>query len=145
VRGPWIGALAALCAAAGLVGCGGSSGSSADTAAVQQTVTKVLHALGSGDGATVCSLATKDGQAALAKALPHSTCPQVVDLVSAHLSSAQKQGLQSAKVGKVKVDGDHASVPSSAITTSKGTLKGFLQGAPTKLTKQSDGSWKISG
>lgn len=137
--------MAVLLTGVGLVGCGGSSGSSADTTAVQQTVTKVLHGLGSGDGATVCSLATKDGQAALAKAIPHSTCPQVVDLVSAHLSSAQKQGLQNAKVGKVKIDGNHASVSDSAITTTKGTLKGFLEGTPTKLTKQSDGSWKISG
>jgi hypothetical protein len=95
----------------------------------------------------VCSLATKDGQAALAKAIPHASCTQVVDLVSAHLSSAEKQALQSAKVGKVTIDGSHASVSDSAITSSKGSLKGFLTAgsAPTKLTKQSDGSWKISG
>ena len=144
-RGPR--ALAAIAVMAGVVGCGGSSSSASDTAAVQQTVTKVLHALGSGDGKTVCSLATKDGQSALAKAVPHSTCAQVVDLVSVHLSSAVKQALESAKVGKVTISGNHASVSDSAITSSKGSLKGFLQtgSAPTKLTKQSDGSWKISG
>ncbi|HEY3727266.1 MAG TPA: hypothetical protein VGL51_08845 [Solirubrobacteraceae bacterium] len=127
-----------------IVGCG--SGGSGDTGQVQQTLTKVLHALGSGDGATVCSLATKAGQNALANA-GHSTCQQVVKLVSDHLSPAQKTALENAKVGKVTIDGKHATVSDSAITTSKGSLKGFLQtgSAPTQLTKQSDGTWKISG
>jgi hypothetical protein len=144
---PWSQTVAVAAVSMAAVGCGGSSSSSSDTAAVQQTVTKVLHGLGSGDGKTVCALATKDGQAALAKAVPHSTCAQVVDLVSAHLGSAEKEGLQNAKVGKVTIDGSHASVSDSAITSSKGSLKGFLQSgsAPTQLTKQSDGTWKISG
>ena len=139
--------MAAAAISAAVVGCGGSSSSSADTAAVQQTVTKVMHALGSGDGKTVCALTTKDGQASLAKAIPHATCVQVVDLVSAHLTSAQKQGLQTAKVAKVNINGNKATVSDSAITSSKGSLKGFLQtgAAPTQLTKESDGSWKISG
>jgi hypothetical protein len=130
-----------------IVGCGSSGNSSADTTAVKQTVSRVLHALGSGDGTTVCALATKDGQAALAKAVPHSTCAQVVQLVGAHLSPTQKAGLESAKIGKVTLNGDHASVPDSSITSAKGSLKGFLESgsAPTQLTKQSDGSWRISG
>jgi hypothetical protein len=140
----WIRALAAAAVSLTVVGCGSSG--SGDTGQVQQTVSKVLHALGSGDGATLCSLATKAGQADLAKA-GHSTCPKVVKRVSDQLSPAQKAALQSAKVGKVKVDGTHATVPASAITSSKGSLKGFLQSgsAPTQLTKQSDGTWKISG
>ncbi len=144
---PWSQTLAVAAVSVAVVGCGGSGSSSSDTAAVQQTLTKVLHALGSGDGTTVCALATKDGQATLAKAVPHSTCAQVVDLVSAHLSSAEKQGLQNAKVGKVTISGNNASVSDTAITSTKGSLKGFLQAgaAPTKLTKQSDGTWKISG
>ncbi|HEY2260332.1 MAG TPA: hypothetical protein VGH45_11495 [Solirubrobacteraceae bacterium] len=139
---PWIRVLAVGTVSLSIVGCGGSG----DTSQVQQTVTKVLHALGSGDGATVCSMATRAGQAALANA-GHSSCQRVVGLVSDHLTPAQKAGLQSAKVGKVKIDGSHATVPASAITSSKGSLKGFLQSdsAPTQLTKQSDGTWKLSG
>jgi hypothetical protein len=136
-----------IATAVGVAGCGGGSSSSGDAAKVADTVTRVLHALGSGDGATVCSLATEQGQQTLAQALPHSTCQQVVQLVSQHLSAAQKAALQSAKVGKVKINGSHASVPDASITSAKGSLKGFLTegSAPTKLTKQSDGSWKISG
>jgi hypothetical protein len=146
VGNPWTRALAATAVSLMIASCGGSS-SSNDVAGVQQTVTRVLHALGKEDGTTVCSLATKAGQAVLAKAVPNSTCVQVVDLVSAHLSPAQKAGLESAKVGQVKIDGSHATVPDHAITSSKGSLKGFLEAgsAPTRLTKQADGSWKISG
>jgi hypothetical protein len=140
-------ALAALgvIIATGLAGCGGSS--SGDAAKVSDTVTRLLHALGRGDGAGVCSLATRAGQKTLARALPNSTCPKVVELVSRHLSPSQKAGLESAKVGKVHINGSHASVPNTSITSPKGSLKGFLQAgsAPTRLTKQSDGSWKISG
>jgi hypothetical protein len=142
-------ALAALgvIIAAGLPGCGGGGDSSGDATKVSDTVTRVLHALGHGDGATVCSLATTAGQKTLARALPHSTCPKVVELVSRHLSPSQKVGLETAKVGKVRISGSHATVPDTSITSPKGSLKGFLQAGstPTKLTKQSDGSWKISG
>ncbi len=133
-------------AVVGLAGCGGGS-SSADRAKVSDTVSRVLHALGQGDGATVCSLTTESGQRTLARQVPHSTCAQVVKLVGEHLSPAQKAGLESAKVGKVDVKGSHASVPNSSITSPRGTLKGFLAAgaAPTRLTRQSDGSWKISG
>jgi hypothetical protein len=146
VGNPWTRALAVSAASLMLASCGGTS-SSSDAPQVQRTVTRVLHALGRGDGATVCSLATKAGQAVLAKAVPNSTCIQVVDLVSAHLSPAQKAGLESAKVGKVTINGSHATVPDQAITSSKGSLTGFLDAgnAPTQLTKQSDGTWKISG
>jgi hypothetical protein len=134
-------------AGAGLAGCGGGGSSSGDAAKVSNTVTRVLHALGHGDGATVCSLATTAGQRTLAQALPHSTCPKVVQLVGRHLSPAQRAGLESAKVGRVNISGGHASVPDTSITSPTGSLKGFLRAgaAPTKLTKQSDGSWKISG
>jgi hypothetical protein len=141
-------ALAALgvATAVGLAGCGGG-GSSADKAKVSDTVTRVLHALGRGDGAIVCSLTTKAGQQTLARQVPHSSCPQVVQLVGEHLSPAQKAGLESATVGKVNVNGSHASVPNSSITSPRGSLKGFLDAgaAPTRLTRQSDGTWKISG
>jgi hypothetical protein len=148
VGGRLLAGVIAVALSVGVTACGGSGGSSsADTTAVQRTVTQVLHALASGNGATVCSLATPAGRGTLAKALPHSTCTRVVDLVSAHLSATQKQALGTAKVGKVTINGDHATVPDTSITSAKGSLKGFLQSgaAPTRLTKQSDGSWRISG
>jgi hypothetical protein len=50
-------------------------------------------------------------------------------------------------VGKVTLNGDHASIRAGQITTTQGSLKGFLQASapPTKLARQSDGSWKIAG
>ena len=67
--------------------------------------------------------------------------------MSAHLSSAAEAALQSAKVGKVTIDGSHASVSDSRHHQLQGLAQGLPDAgsAPTKLTKQSDGSWKISG
>ncbi|MGI8506103.1 MAG: hypothetical protein ACR2MK_04745 [Solirubrobacteraceae bacterium] len=139
--------LAALAVSAILAACGGSSSnSSPDAAHVKQTITRAFHALATGDGATLCSLATADGQRALAAAAPHSTCAKVVALVGAHLTPSQKAALESVQVSKVTIDGDHATVKSSDLTVAHGSLKGFIDSgsAPTRLAKQSDGSWKIS-
>jgi hypothetical protein len=128
-----------------VAGCGGGGGSS-DAAKVKQTVTSAFIALATGNGSGFCSLATAAGQATLAKTVKGSTCAKVVTLVSEHLSAEQKTGLRNARVNKVTISGDHATVKNSDISTSKGTLKGFLAaGAPTMLTKESDGSWKLSG
>jgi hypothetical protein len=50
-------------------------------------------------------------------------------------------------VGTVTINGDHASIRDGDITSTQGKLKGFLQASapPTKLTRQSNGTWKISG
>jgi hypothetical protein len=137
-----------LCAAVAVAvgGCGGSSGGSSDSAKVKQTIENAFTALANGNGSGFCSLATSGGQATLAKALPGSSCAKVVALVSKHLSAQQKTGLRHAQVGKVTISGAHATVKSSDISTSQGTLKGFLSSSdkPTTLTKQSDGSWKLS-
>ncbi len=141
------GGVAALAAAGLLVGCGGSSGSGGDAASVKQTVTRAFGALAAGDGATLCSLATQAGQRTLASALPHSTCAKVVELVSVHLTPLQKAGLESVQIKKVTVAGDHATINDADFSSSRGSLKGFISSnsAPTRLTKQPDGSWKISG
>jgi len=142
VGNPRIRALAAAVVALSLAGCGSSS----DAVQVRQTVASALHALGSGDGAGFCSEATQVGQTKLARTVPGSTCPQVIELVGKHLSPAQKSALQSVKVGPVTIRGDQASVTASAITSSRGTLKGFLQkGSPATLLTKSGGTWKISG
>jgi hypothetical protein len=139
---------AALSVGVVVAGCGGSSGSgSSDTAKVKQSVESAFTALANGNGSGFCSLATPSGQATLAKALPGSSCAKVVTLVSEHLSALQKAGLRNAHVNKVTISGDHATVKDSDISTSQGTLKGFLNTGdkPTMLTKGSDGSWKLSG
>jgi hypothetical protein len=138
--------LAAVAVSGVLAACGGSS-SNNDAAQVKQTVTRAFRALATGDGATLCSLATPAGQKTLAAGLPHSTCAEVVKVVSLHLSPQQKAGLESVQVKKVVVNGSHATVSDADLTSAHGTLKGFINpnSPPTKLTKQSDGSWKLSG
>jgi len=139
--------LAGLAVSAVLAACGGGgSSSSPDAAKVKQSITRAFHALAAGDGATLCSLTTAAGQQALASAAPHSTCAKVVALVGAHLTPSQKAALNSVQVNKVTVSADHATVNSSDLTVAHGSLKGFIdsKSAPTRLTKQPDGSWKIS-
>jgi hypothetical protein len=146
VRSLSIRLLAAVAVSAALAACGGSS-SNNDVAQVKQTLSRAFRALATGDGATLCSLATPAGQKELASGLPHSTCPAVVKLVSEHLSPQQKAGLESVQVKKVVVSGNQATVSDADLTSARGTLKGFITptSPPSKLTKQSDGSWKLSG
>lgn len=138
----------ALCALVGACGSSSSASSTADNATqVKHTLTTVFHALASGDGKTLCSLATPQGRQRLAAALPHTSCAGIVKLVTAHLSHAQKAALASIQIKKVTVHGSVATVSDTAITSTRGSLAGFIQpgSAPTTLTKQPDGSWKISG
>jgi hypothetical protein len=146
VRNPGRRAFSALVISITLAACGSSS-SSNDGAAVKQTMTRALHALATGDGTTLCSLATPAGRKTLAAALPHQSCPSIVKLVSAHLSPALREGLASVKVKRVTISGNRATISDTDITSSQGTLQGFIQpnSPPTQLTKESDGSWKISG
>jgi hypothetical protein len=146
VRSLSIRLLGAVLVSASLAACGGGS-SSNDVAQIKQTVSRAFGALATGDGATLCSLATPAGQKELASGLPHSTCAAVVKLVSVHLSPQQKAGLESVQVKKVEINGNQATVSDADLTSARGTLKGFIdpKSPPTKLTKQSDGSWKLSG
>jgi hypothetical protein len=138
------GATAVLLAGSLVAGCGSGSD---DTARVKQTMTRELKSAADGDGATACSLATPSGQAKLARAVPGSTCEQVISLLSQRLPSQVKEGLRSAEIKKVTVNGDTATVQDADITSARGNLGGFLQpgSPPTILTKQPDGTWKISG
>lgn len=148
VRSLSIRLLAAVAVSAALAACGGGgSSSNNDAAQVKQTVSRAFSALATGDGATLCSLATAAGQKELASGLPHSTCAAVVKLVSEHLSPQQKAGLESVQVKNVVINGNQATVSDADLTSARGTLKGFIdpKSPPTKLTKQSDGSWKLSG
>jgi hypothetical protein len=139
--------VATLVVSTAAVGCGGGSGRPADAAGVRQTVTRFLHALGRGDGAAVCALATPAGRALLSGSVPHHTCAQVISLVSRRLRATTKAGMESVHVGKVTIHNGHASVSNTSITSSHGSLASFLKpgSPPTLLTKQSDGSWRITG
>ena len=136
-----------LVVAAAVAGCGGGGGGGADAAKVKQTVRQALTALADGNGPAFCALATAGAQAELARTTPGARCPQVVRTITHQLSPQVKLGLRHARVGTVTINGDHASIRDGNITSTRGTLKGFLQASapPTKLTRQSDGTWKIAG
>jgi ketosteroid isomerase-like protein len=124
----------------------GSRGGDGDIAKVKQTLTREMMAVAAGDSATACSLATPAGQARLARAVSGGSCEEVITLVAKHLPPALKAGLESAKVNRVTISGDTATVQDSDITSTRGSLAGFLQpgSAPTVFQKQPDGSWKIA-
>ena len=79
--------------------------------------------------------------------MPGASCAKVVDLVSGHLTAAQKAALSTVRIANVSVHGSQATVRSRDITSRRGSLRGFISksSAPTRLRKQSDGSWKIEG
>jgi hypothetical protein len=139
------GALGAAVLAMLATGCGG--GDSADTTQVKQTVQRALTALADGNGRVFCALATPGAQAELARTTPGASCPDVVIRISHQLSPKVKLGLRHAQVGTVTISGDSASIRDGSITSTEGKLTGFLQASapPTKLARQSDGTWKISG
>jgi hypothetical protein len=128
---------------------GGGGGSSEDENAVKQTVEQFLHAVAAGDGITACALATPEGQAKLLEEVgqPGQNCTSVVTFIVAGLSQETKDGLATATVGKVSIDGDTATVEDADITSSQGDLTTFLDpdSPPTLLTRQPDGTWKLSG
>jgi len=131
-----------------LAACGSAGApNTADGSHAAQTLTRAFHALASGDGATICGLATPAGQRSLAAAVPGSSCPKVIALVSPHLTSAQKAALASVRVKNVAVSGREATIKATDIVSSHGSLRGFLsaKSTPTRLHEESDGSWKIEG
>jgi hypothetical protein len=119
----------------------------ADVARVKQTVHAALADLARGDGKGFCTLATRAGQAELARTLPGYGCAKLIDYVAAHLSAPARTGLLHSQVQRVTIDGSTAKVNSADITATQGSLTGFLDdgGKPTTLVRQPDGSWKING
>jgi hypothetical protein len=138
------GALSAAVLAVAATGCGGGR---ADAAKVKQTVQQALTALADGNGPGFCALATAGAQAELARTTPGASCPDVVTRISRQLSPKVKLALRHARVGTVTITGDRASIRDGSITSTQGTLTGFLQASapPTKLARQSNGTWKIAG
>jgi hypothetical protein len=142
-----LGLAVAVSVSVAVAGCGGGGGGGADAASVKQTVRRALTALADGDGPAFCALATAGAQAELARTTPGAGCPQVVRRISHQLSPKVKLALRNARVGTVTIKDDQASIRDGDITSTRGTLKGFLQASapPTRLTRQSSGTWKISG
>lgn len=132
-----------------LAACGSSTPTPTrhDATQAKATITRAFRALASGDGATVCSLTTASGRRALAASLPHASCAQVVALASRHLTPAQRAALASIVVKRITLNGNRATVVDTDLSAKRGSLKGFIdpRSEPTRLSKQSDGSWKISG
>jgi hypothetical protein len=131
-----------------LVGCGGGRATdAADVAKVKATVQRALMALADGKGPAFCALATAGARAELARTTPGAGCAGVVRRISRELSDRVKLGLRNARVGKVSISRDRATIRAGEITSTRGTLKGFLQAsaAPTQLIRQPNGSWEIAG
>ena len=141
------GTLGSAALAVAVAGCGGGGGGGADAAKVKQTVRQALAALADGNGRAFCVLATAGARAELARTTPGAGCPQVVRRITNQLSPAVKLGLRNARVGTVTIHGDNASIRAGDITSTRGTLTGFLQASapPTRLSRQGDGTWKIAG
>jgi hypothetical protein len=131
-----------------VAGCGSThsrDGRPGDAAQVRRTVEMALSDLAHADGAAFCALATRAGQAQLARTLPGYSCAKLIKFVGDHLSQPARTGLLHARVGRVTISGSTAEVSAADITASQGSIKGFLNdgGKPTRLIRQPDGSWKI--
>ena len=128
---------------------GGGGGSSEDETAVKDTLEQFLHAVAAGDGVTACALATPEGQAKLVAEVGQagSNCTEVVSFFAASFSQDTRDGLATAKVKKVSFDGEKATVDDGDITSTQGDLGAFLDpdSHPTVLSRQPDGTWKLSG
>ena len=138
---------AAVAVMIAVAGCGGGGSRRADAVKVKETVGQALAALANGNGRAFCGLATAGARAELARTTPGASCPQVVRRISDQLSPAVRLGLRHALVGTVTIHGDRASIRPGDITSTRGALKGFLQASapPTRLSRQSNGTWKIAG
>jgi hypothetical protein len=139
----------ALAVAAGIAaaGCGSASTDGASASKVKQTVRAALGDLAVGDGAGFCSLATRAERARLATAFAAHSCPAAIHAVGSGLTPVHRAALRHAAVRTVTITGATATVRAADITTTSGSMKGFLSddGKPTTLVRRADGGWMISG
>ena len=132
-----------------LAGCGGGGG---QDQAVKQAVTQFLSAVGRGDGAAACKHVTPAGQRALANQIAAATkstrtvsCQLIITEIGKLLPADVKTGLQNARISKVTVSGDTASVRDQDIHAAKGNLQPFLQGGPSTKLQRVGGVWMVTG
>ena len=90
-----------------LAACGGGGGSSSDE--VRSTWKDAATAAAEGDGTHFCALVTSAGKRAITSqtSLP---CEDSVRLLGSRLSAADKAAIRGAKITKVTVHGDDATV-----------------------------------
>ena len=140
--------LVAACLAGIMVGACGSSHTSS-TASGEQQITDVvrsyLTAQTQGDGKTACSLLTPDGQRQLealvvkrANGLIASrpSCTDAVSLVHSFAGSKLLNALSTARVARVKVNGDNATAQ---------VVDGTAFAPQTVSLAKVGGAWRIAG
>jgi hypothetical protein len=126
---------AGLAVAVAIAGCGGGGGG--DLSSPAATTKTYLTGVGKGDGAAACSalsptLRQQALQSAKSSGIKASSCASLFAQVKAHLSSDQRKKFLDAKVTKVSVSGNTATVGVAGASSS-----------PT-LIKQG-GKWLITG
>ncbi|HWE11521.1 MAG TPA: hypothetical protein VG325_19395 [Solirubrobacteraceae bacterium] len=139
----------ALAVAAGVAaaGCGASSTDGASASGVEQTVRTALGYLAAGDGRGFCSLATRAERARLATEFAARSCSEAIHAVGSGLTPVHRAALRHADVTTVTISGATATVKAADITTTSGSMKGFLSGdgRPTTLVRRAGGRWIIGG
>lgn len=138
---------AVVAAGAVAAGCGAADHRAAAVAQVQHTVRTALGDLAAGNARALCALATPRERDRLARDLARPSCRQAMRTVSAGLSPLRRRALSHARVRDVRLDGDTATVAAADISWPGERPKPFLDddGAPTRLARQPDGRWLISG
>jgi hypothetical protein len=122
---------------AAVVGCGAGGNASPD--AVRSAWRTAAAAAAGGDGTGFCELVTSAGKQAITSQT-NLPCEDSVRLLGARLTAADKAAIRDAKITKVQVHGDDATV--SYVTTRSLAAVGFT--GRTSLHR-SDGRWLLVG
>jgi hypothetical protein len=131
-----------------LVGaCGGSS---SQTDKAKSAVTGFFRAVADDKGDPACNLLTDAAVGELDKIAFSLTapgsCPEAIRIVNRQLDSDAKKALKSAKVNRVTITGDRASVADNDIVLKSGGTTGLFRNSnpePLQLQKVG-GDWKIA-
>jgi hypothetical protein len=104
-------------------------------------VKSFLAAAADGDGRKACGLTDAAGRRRLEKAAGGRVgCERVIAVFAQRLPANVKTGLRSVEVGRVRIEGDRATV--TDLRQSKGGT--LPSGTPIVLAKHG-GDWKVSG
>jgi hypothetical protein len=144
--------------AAGLVGllaltvvAAGCGESDSDEEAVKSTVAGFLEDVADGDGGAGCARLTEAGVREFSSAAfflqAPATCPEAIKVANGQLSDDQKKALRTAKVNRVTVSGERATVADSDIeldVEGDGSIL-FLNNDPKPFQLEKSGdSWRIA-
>ncbi|MGI9023062.1 MAG: hypothetical protein ACR2HV_07515 [Acidimicrobiales bacterium] len=130
-----------------VAGCGGST---SDSDKAKSTVTEFFEAVANGKGDTACALLTdsaiKELNSAAFLLRAPASCAEAIETFNRQLSSDDKKSLKSAKVNRVTVTGDRATVADNDIVLTSGGEAGlFRNNDPRPVALEKIGSdWKIS-